>query len=246
MDALYSNSSVGRLDRGVRGRTRLHQPDQCENHRGDHHPSNHGRVSPQDSALTLCCRTSRLRSLRVNAWMLVGPSGRGETTAARVLAGLHPPTAGRVLLDGRPLAGTTRRRARKQAAIGYVFQDAKTAFAPCRTVWEQIVRGPLRLRGATDWEAAAAARTALEQVRLDEQITWERPAALSGGEAQRAAIARALAAAPSVLICDEVTTGPRPRRTAARARHPGKPHTSPRPFPTRHQPRRRCRGHARR
>ncbi|MDI9939248.1 ATP-binding cassette domain-containing protein [Rhodococcus sp. IEGM 1351] len=140
---------------------------------------------------------------------LVGPSGCGKTTAARVLAGLHPPTAGRVLLDGQPLAGTTRQRTREQvAAIGYVFQDAKAAFDPYRTVWEQIVRGPVRLRGATDQEAAAAAaRTALEQVGLDEQITRERPSALSGGEAQRAAIARALAAAPSVLICDEVTTG---------------------------------------
>ena len=139
---------------------------------------------------------------------LVGPSGCGKTTAARVLAGLHPPTAGRVLLDGQPLAGTTRRRTREQAAtIGYVSQDAKAAFDPYRTVWEQIVRGPVRLRDATDREAAAAARTALEQVGLDEQITPEHPSALSGGEAQRAALARALATAPSVLICDEITTG---------------------------------------
>ncbi|GCE37949.1 Oligopeptide transport ATP-binding protein OppF [Rhodococcus wratislaviensis] len=139
---------------------------------------------------------------------LVGPSGCGKTTAARVLAGLHPQTAGRVLLDGRPLAGTTWRRTREQAAaIAYVFQDAKAAFDPYRTVWEQILRGPVRLRGATDREAAAAVRTALEQVGLDEQITRERPSALSGGEAQRAALARALAAAPSVLICDEVTSG---------------------------------------
>ncbi|WP_037177901.1 ABC transporter ATP-binding protein [Rhodococcus sp. UNC363MFTsu5.1] len=139
---------------------------------------------------------------------VVGPSGCGKTTAARVLAGLHPPTAGRVFLDGRPLAGTTRRRTREQsAAIGYVFQDAKAAFDPYRTVWEQILRGPVRLRGATGREAAAAARTALEQVGLDEQITRERPSALSGGEAQRAAIARAIAAAPSMLICDEMSTG---------------------------------------
>ncbi|WP_128642813.1 ABC transporter ATP-binding protein [Rhodococcus opacus] len=139
---------------------------------------------------------------------LVGPSGCGKTTAARVLAGLHPPTAGSVLLDGRPLVGTTRRRTLEQAAaIAYVFQDAKAAFDPYRTVWEQLLRGPVRLRGATSREAAAAVRTALGQVGLDEQIAWERPSALSGGEAQRAAIARALAAAPSVLICDEVTTG---------------------------------------
>ncbi|WAM19440.1 ABC transporter ATP-binding protein [Rhodococcus sp. JS3073] len=139
---------------------------------------------------------------------LVGPSGCGKTTAARVVAGLHRPTAGRVLLDGRPLAGTTHNRTRNDiAAIAYVFQDAKAAFDPYRSVWEQIVRGPLRLRGATNAEAAAAAHTALEQVGLDRKIAQTRPSTLSGGEAQRAALARALAAAPSVLICDEITTG---------------------------------------
>ena len=59
---------------------------------------------------------------------LVGPSGCGKTTAARVIAGLHQPAAGRVVLDGCALAGATRRRTRQQvAAIAYVFQDAKAA-----------------------------------------------------------------------------------------------------------------------
>lgn len=139
---------------------------------------------------------------------LVGPSGCGKTTAARVVAGLHRPTAGRVLLDGRPLAGTTHNRTRHDvAAVAYVFQDAKAAFDPYRSVWEQIVRGPRRLRGATSAEAAAAAHTALEQVGLDRTIALARPSILSGGEAQRAALARALAVDPSVVICDEITTG---------------------------------------
>ncbi|WP_458682618.1 ABC transporter ATP-binding protein [Prescottella equi] len=139
---------------------------------------------------------------------LVGPSGCGKTTAARVVAGLHQPTTGRVLLDGRPLTGTAHSRTRTDiAAIAYIFQDAKAAFDPYRTVWEQIMRGPMRLRGASRPEAALAAETALEQVGLDAQIARERPNALSGGEAQRAAIARALAVSPSVMICDEVTTG---------------------------------------
>ncbi|CCW11184.1 Putative ABC transporter, ATP-binding protein [Rhodococcus aetherivorans] len=139
---------------------------------------------------------------------LHGPSGCGKTTAARVVAGLHPPTAGRVLLDGHPLAASVRRRTRHQAAaIGYVFQDAKAAFDPYRSVWDQILRGPTRLRGATGPEAAAAARRALDQVGLAERITRQHPSALSGGEAQRAALARVLAVEPSLLICDEVTTG---------------------------------------
>lgn len=139
---------------------------------------------------------------------LVGRSGCGKSTVARVAAGLHPPTAGGVLLDGVPVAGSVQRRTRDQVAdVAYVFQDAKAAFDPYRSVWGQIVRGPTRLRGATDREAAAAARRALEQVGLDEQIAHQRPGALSGGEAQRAALARALATTPAVLICDEITTG---------------------------------------
>lgn len=139
---------------------------------------------------------------------LVGPSGCGKTTAARVAAGLHQPTAGRVLLDGRPLAGAIHGRVRSDLAdIAYVAQDAKAAFDPYRTVWEQILRGPLRLRGATHAAAAAAATHALDRVGLDPQIALQRPGSLSGGEAQRAALARALAVQPSVLICDEVTTG---------------------------------------
>ncbi|MFD4369382.1 ABC transporter ATP-binding protein [Rhodococcus sp. NPDC058521] len=139
---------------------------------------------------------------------LVGPSGCGKSTAARVIAGLHAPTVGRVVLDGQPLAGSVRRRTREQAAaIGYVFQDAKAAFDPYRSVWDQIVRGQKRLRRVPDSEAIAAARRALERVGLAEPIARQRAIALSGGEAQRAALARALAVEPSVLICDEVTTG---------------------------------------
>lgn len=139
---------------------------------------------------------------------VVGPSGCGKTTVARVAAGLHRPTAGRIFLDGRALAGTIHRRTRSDLAeVAYIAQDSKAAFDPYRTVWDQLLRGPARLRGATNSAAAAAAARALEQVGLDPQITRQRPAALSGGEAQRAALARALTVQPSVLICDEVTTG---------------------------------------
>ena len=139
---------------------------------------------------------------------LVGPSGCGKTTAARVVAGLHRPRSGRVVLDGRVLAGSTHARTRRDlASIAYVFQDAKAAFDPYRTVWEQVVRGPLLLGDATAADAAAAAHAALEQVGLERTIALARPSALSGGEAQRAALARALAVGPSVLICDEITTG---------------------------------------
>lgn len=139
---------------------------------------------------------------------LVGASGSGKSTAARVLAGLHAPSAGRVLLDGRPLPDVVSRRSQADAAaIGYVFQDAKAAFDPYRSVWDQIVRSPVRLRSAGRAQAQAAALRAIEQVALSRALADSRPGTLSGGEAQRAAIARALAADPSVLICDEVTTG---------------------------------------
>ncbi|TJZ79970.1 ABC transporter ATP-binding protein [Rhodococcus oryzae] len=139
---------------------------------------------------------------------LVGPSGCGKTTAARVVAGLHRPSAGRVLLDGEALVADARGRSRAQAAaIAYVFQDAKAAFDPFRSVGEQIARGPMRLRGMSRVDAENAATIALRQVGLAADIARARVSSLSGGEAQRAAIARALATSPALLICDEVTTG---------------------------------------
>ncbi|WFB11934.1 ATP-binding cassette domain-containing protein [Streptomyces sp. LX-29] len=139
---------------------------------------------------------------------VVGRSGSGKTTLARCVAGLHREYAGEVLLDGVALPRSLRDRSRDQlAAVQYVFQDAHAAFDGHRAVLDQVARTAVRLRGLGADEATAEALETLRGTGLAAELVRRRPGALSGGELQRAALARALLARPRVLICDEVTSG---------------------------------------
>ncbi|WP_345008760.1 ABC transporter ATP-binding protein [Streptomyces shaanxiensis] len=139
---------------------------------------------------------------------VVGRSGSGKTTLARCLAGLHRDHDGEILLDGAPLPRSLRRRSRAQlAAVQYVFQDARAAFDEHRPVLHQVARTAVRLRGAEERAATDEALATLNRLGLPEGLARRRPGELSGGELQRAALARALLARPRVLICDEVTSG---------------------------------------
>ncbi|MGW8377101.1 ATP-binding cassette domain-containing protein [Streptomyces sp. ODS28] len=139
---------------------------------------------------------------------LVGRSGSGKTTLGRCLAGLHRAYEGEVRLDGVPLPASVRARDRGQlAAVQYVFQDARASFDEHRTVLAQTARTAERLRGLSGAEAAREAGEALRRVGLDGDLAARRPGALSGGELQRAALARAVLARPRVLVCDEITSG---------------------------------------
>ncbi len=139
---------------------------------------------------------------------VIGRSGSGKTTLARCLAGLHRDHGGEILLNSTPLPRSLRDRSRTElAAVQYVFQDARAAFDEHRSVLHQIARTAIRLRGT---ETAAATREALATLTglgLPEDLVRRRPGQLSGGELQRAALARALLARPRVLICDEITSG---------------------------------------
>jgi len=139
---------------------------------------------------------------------LVGRSGSGKTTLGRCVAGLHSTYDGQVLLDGVPLRRTLRARARAElAAVQYVFQDARAAFDEYRPAADQVARTAVRLCGADPGEARHMALRTLGELGLDTVSARRRPDRLSGGELQRAALARALLARPRVLVCDEITSG---------------------------------------
>ncbi|MEV5905319.1 ATP-binding cassette domain-containing protein [Streptomyces sp. NPDC052127] len=139
---------------------------------------------------------------------VVGRSGSGKTTLARCLAGLHRAFDGEILLDGTPLPRSLRDRSRAQlAAVQYVFQEARAAFDEHRPVLHQVARTAIRLRGTATTPATREALATLSGLGLPEGLVRRRPGQLSGGELQRAALARALLARPRVLLCDEITSG---------------------------------------
>ncbi|KRV46659.1 peptide ABC transporter ATP-binding protein [Wenjunlia vitaminophila] len=139
---------------------------------------------------------------------VVGRSGSGKTTLARCLAGLHRDHDGEVLLDGSALPRSLRGRSRAElAAVQYVFQDARAAFDEHRPVLDQVARTATRLRGAAPETARQEALATLARLGLPEDLAHRGVRQLSGGELQRAALARALLARPRVLICDEITSG---------------------------------------
>jgi peptide/nickel transport system ATP-binding protein len=138
---------------------------------------------------------------------VIGESGSGKSTLARVIAGLLPATSGDVMLGDTVLAPAMKKRTREQLRrVQIVFQHADTALNPSHSVAEILTR-PLefyyRLKGT---EAQARVNELLDLTRLSKNILARRSSELSGGQKQRVNLARALAANPDVLICDEVTS----------------------------------------
>jgi putrescine transport system ATP-binding protein len=126
---------------------------------------------------------------------LLGGSGSGKSTLLRILAGLEAPDAGRVLLDGQDMAGV----APYDRPVNMMFQSY--ALFPHMSVARNIAFG-LRMAGISRAEAAARVEEMLALVRLD-GLGGRRPAALSGGQRARVALARALARRPKLLLLDE-------------------------------------------
>ncbi|MFB9834022.1 ABC transporter ATP-binding protein [Actinoallomurus acaciae] len=137
---------------------------------------------------------------------VAGPSGSGKTTLARCIAGLHERRRGHVLLDGTALPPLRRRDRTHKRRVQYVWQEVRGSFDERRPVLDQVARTAVRLRGTLPAEAAAEAAALLTRLGVSETTARRRPAALSGGELQRAAFARAVLARPDILVCDEITT----------------------------------------
>ena len=134
---------------------------------------------------------------------LVGESGSGKSTLARAIAGLVPPSAGQVLLDGRPLGPRADARRR---GVQMVFQDPYSSLDPRMRVGEAITEGLRIGQGPGRAGRAAEVERLLDLVVLEPGHAAVLPRHLSGGQRQRVALARALAARPSVLIADEITS----------------------------------------
>ena len=138
---------------------------------------------------------------------VIGESGSGKTTLARVVAGLVSAARGEVLFNGTPLPTNLKDRTREQfRRIQIVFQNADTVLNPAHSVG-RILERPLAFYHGVGGEAARK-RVAelLERVKLPAAIASRRPAELSGGQKQRVNLARALAAEPDLILCDEVTS----------------------------------------
>ena len=135
---------------------------------------------------------------------VVGESGCGKTTLARMILGLMEPSAGEVLVDGKRLDGMDRRaRAR---LIQPVFQDPFSSLNPRRRV-SDIIAMPLVAQGnVTTSEVNRRVAESLERVGLSTEQGTRFPSQLSGGQRQRVAIARALVLRPRIVVCDEPTS----------------------------------------
>ncbi|MEM9224640.1 MAG: ATP-binding cassette domain-containing protein, partial [Pseudomonadota bacterium] len=138
---------------------------------------------------------------------IIGESGCGKSTLARAIAGLLPWTEGSIAFQGKPLEPDLRKRSREELRrIQIVFQLADTALNPQKPV------GAILGRPLSFYHAMAGSKRdqrvdeLLDMVRLPKALKYRLPGELSGGQKQRVNFARALAAEPDLILCDEVTS----------------------------------------
>jgi len=138
---------------------------------------------------------------------LVGESGSGKSTLARVITGLLPPSQGSVLYNGHELTRDLKSRGKEQLRqIQMIYQMPDTALNPKQKV-SQIIGRPLQFYfGMNAKDREKRVLELLRKIELPEKYYGRFPSELSGGEKQRICIARALAAKPDLIICDEVTS----------------------------------------
>ena len=138
---------------------------------------------------------------------IIGESGCGKSTLARAIAGILPASAGNLTLDGHELARSARQRSREQLReLQIVFQHADTSLNPAKSI-EEILERPLKFYHGMKVKARdARVDELLDMVRLPKALRSRTPAELSGGQKQRVNFARALAAEPKLIVCDEITS----------------------------------------
>ncbi|SEJ06826.1 ABC transporter ATP-binding protein [Paraburkholderia diazotrophica] len=148
-----------------------------------------------------------LKIARGSALGVIGESGSGKTTLARVVAGLVDRARGEVLLDGKPLPEKLSARTPDQyRRVQIVFQNADTALNPSHTIADILARPMNFYHGLRGAAAQKRMLELLDLVKLPASIARRQPGGLSGGQKQRVNLARALAADPALILCDEVTS----------------------------------------
>ena len=164
----------------------------------------YGRIRDGRPAITVL-RDINVSIERGHTVGVIGESGCGKSTLARVMAGLLPAAQGKVLLDGNDLESALENRKRNELQkIQFVFQMADTALNPRQRI-DHILGRPLEFYlGLKGKEKRRRIVELLEMVELPQDFAGRYPEELSGGQKQRVNLARALAASPEVLLCDEV------------------------------------------
>jgi peptide/nickel transport system ATP-binding protein len=138
---------------------------------------------------------------------VIGESGSGKSTLAQVISGLHPPVGGKIWLEGIRLEPKVARRSlEERRRVQVIFQMADTALNPRHSVGRILGRTLKYFSGMPRAERGRHIAELLTMVKLRPEHARRRPSQLSGGEKQRVNLARALAAEPDVLICDEITS----------------------------------------
>ena len=135
--------------------------------------------------------------------VIIGPSGSGKSTLIRTINRLEPIQSGRIVVDGVELSEDQRSIEAIRREVGMVFQQFN--LFPHMTILENVTLAPMKVRGLTKEEAERKAMELLERVGIADQA-GKYPAQLSGGQQQRAAIVRALAMDPKIMLFDEPTS----------------------------------------
>lgn len=137
---------------------------------------------------------------------IVGESGCGKSTTVKMLTHLLKPDSGEILLEGTDIQHLKAKSLKKlYTEIQMVFQTPQDSFDPRKTLGHGIMES-MRNQGISRKEARMRMQKLLEQVELSAEFADRYPNQVSGGQCQRAAIARALAIEPKILVCDEATS----------------------------------------
>lgn len=138
---------------------------------------------------------------------IIGESGCGKSTLARTIAGILPAAVGKIVFEGKELGRSARQRSRDELReMQIVFQYADTALNPAKSVDDILARPLTFYHGMNAKARSVRIDELLDMVRLPRNLRHRRPGELSGGQKQRVNFARALAAEPKLILCDEITS----------------------------------------